>query len=257
MEHVGTRFTIPHGSQGEFTLMDNTGHPGYRLLSNGQVLAITYTSDEVDRAFSTGTWVKVMTPTEGQRIRVLEFGYPRSSDVTPCFGTAGNFFIQSDGHVEWYAAVDGGPAEGDGDRWRSVARWEPVDITSSDTKEATETEAREYAELKAERDKLNRERIELLEYLAVVAEDPSEAGIEDKRMCESFDGAMIRHGYSREEVREAREKAAPEAEVVVSMSIVRSIPRSVINDGFSAVFDWLDDNGDITAHLIDTVENYN
>lgn len=78
---------------------------------------------------------------------------------------------------------------------------------------------------------MQRQRIDLLAYLAEVAEDPSKLiSSVDERMCESFDAAMIRNGgYTRSEVEDAREKASPEVNVDVTYTVTVTMPRRDLN----------------------------
>lgn len=137
---------------------------------------------------------------------------------------------------------------GDNPVW-TLIRQEPT-VTVNEAMEAT------HDSLLADIVRLKAQRIELLEFLALVAEYPGGYDVSSSRMCDEFDAAMIRHGhYTYAEVNDAREKAVGGQKVDVNVIMTRSltIPRSILDD-HEAIWRLMDESGLTNAYLIDTVE---
>ena len=241
---VGTRFTIPHGSPGIWEVkVRPDGRIGVQDENQNSITA--FMPEQIERAFNLGTWVKLpeetaMTdtvtdrkPAVGERIKVTGVpGYrgdewrsrlPETTDdihvvIEPPY-THDAPFVKANANENaggaYYVTYELLDAEGSATDEIDALRRE---ITSLNTlieagnrniaQAQTEIENLKRSNAQLSTDKVNyvEFRADMLSALAMYAENP-ECGCD--KYCDSFNAWMIRRGYTRAEVDEARDEASP------------------------------------------------
>lgn len=221
---IGTKFKIvsnPHmgvctidsyaeGSDYPYGISWAVGPSGINAGSNKEA----YSKEGIDRAFADGVWTIVeeekketTLPSVGDTIRVT--GAEFISDLSESLDGDIHKVIEVRGDRVYVNTKGGG---------KIYVNWEPVDRAASEgdnEKLRTENESLKV-ELANVRNGAANFRQEMLNELAKQAEKPD---CECDSYCESFDAFMIRRGYSREEVEEAREGARPMEEYEITIRI--------------------------------------